>query len=103
MNKNKKITKTLKKNVKNLPQITLNLLIIRCFCFSNTSTIDRQIDRNIDRYKYIMNNEQMIAFVECFIHHRTGKEVRIAKPTKPNHYLLLTKAYENCKGFFIKH
>ena len=50
-----------------------------------------------------MGNEQMIAFVECFIHHRTGKEVRIAKPTKPSHYLLLTKAYENCKGFFIKH
>jgi len=49
-----------------------------------------------------MSNEQMIAVVECFIHHRTGKEIRIAKPTRPNHFLLLSKAYEICKGFFIK-
>jgi hypothetical protein len=49
-----------------------------------------------------MENEEMIAVVECFLHHRTDKEIRISKPTKPSHYLLLTKAYENCKGFFIK-
>jgi len=49
-----------------------------------------------------MDNREMIAIVECFIHHRTGKQIRIAKPSKPNHYLLLTKAYENCKAYFIK-
>jgi len=49
-----------------------------------------------------MDNNQMIAVVECFLHHRTGKEIRISKPNKPSHYLLLTRAYENCKGFFIK-
>lgn len=50
-----------------------------------------------------MRNEEMIAVVECFIHHRTNKQVRIAKPNTPQQYLLLTKAYEYCKGFFIKH
>jgi len=50
-----------------------------------------------------MNNETMIAILECFIHHRTGKEVRIAKPKNPHQFFLLTKAYENCKDFFIKH
>jgi hypothetical protein len=49
-----------------------------------------------------MSNEQMIAVVECFIHHRTNKEVRIARPRTPQQYLLLSKAYENCIGFFIK-
>jgi hypothetical protein len=49
-----------------------------------------------------MDNLQMIAMVECFIHHKTGKEIRIAKPNKPNQYLLLVKAFENCKHFFIK-
>jgi len=27
-----------------------------------------------------MNNETMIAIVECYIHHRTDKKVRIRKP-----------------------
>lgn len=49
-----------------------------------------------------MSNEQMIAVVECFIHHKTNKQVRIAKPTKPQHFLLLTKAYENSLPYFIK-
>jgi len=49
-----------------------------------------------------MSNVQMIAIVECFIHHRTGKQVRISKPTKPQHFLLLTKAYENSLPYFIK-
>jgi len=49
-----------------------------------------------------MSNIQMIAIVECFIHHRTGKQVRISKPTKPQHFLLLTKAYENSLPYFIK-
>ena len=49
-----------------------------------------------------MDVKTMVATVQCFIHHRTGKEVRIA-PVKPQHLFLLTKAYENCKGFFIKH
>jgi hypothetical protein len=49
-----------------------------------------------------MSNEQMIAVVECYIHHRVNKEVRIAKPKTPQQYLLLTKAYENCIGFFYK-
>ena len=44
----------------------------------------------------------MIAIVECFLHHKTGKQIRISKPTTPSHYLLLTKAYENCKAYFIK-
>jgi hypothetical protein len=54
-------------------------------------------------FKNNMRNEEMIAVVECFIHHRTNKQVRIAKPNTPQQYLLLTKAYEYCKGFFIKH
>jgi len=49
-----------------------------------------------------MSNEQMISVIECFIHHRTGKEIRIAKPITPQQYLLLSQAYENCIGFFIK-
>jgi len=50
-----------------------------------------------------MANEEMIAVIECYIHHRKNKQVRIAKPKTPQQYLLLTKAYENCIGFFIKH
>jgi|TARA_R110000772_G_scaffold84281_2_gene178010 hypothetical protein len=50
-----------------------------------------------------MRNEEMIATVECYIHHRTDKEIRIARPRNSNQFFLLTKAYENCKGFFIKH
>ena len=49
-----------------------------------------------------MSNEEMIAVVECYIHHRVDKEVRIAKPKTPQQYLLLAKAYENCIGFFYK-
>ena len=49
-----------------------------------------------------MDNRQMIAVVECFIHHRTGKQIRIAKPMSHNEFFLLTKAYENCKAYFIK-
>lgn len=45
----------------------------------------------------------MIAIVECFIHHKTNKQVRIAKPKTPHQFFLLTKAYEKCIGFFIKH
>ena len=50
-----------------------------------------------------MNNETMIAIVECYIHHRTDKKVRVRKPITHNEFFLLTKAYENCKDFFIKH
>jgi hypothetical protein len=50
-----------------------------------------------------MRNEDMIAIVECYIHHRTDKNIRITKPRTPKQYLLLSKAYENCKDFFIKH
>ncbi len=50
-----------------------------------------------------MRNEEMIAIVECFIHHKTNKQVRIAKPKTPHQFFLLTKAYEKCIGFFIKH
>jgi hypothetical protein len=50
-----------------------------------------------------MNNETMIATVECFIHHKADKEVRIRKPITHNEFFLLTKAYENCKDYFIKH
>jgi len=50
-----------------------------------------------------MDNKEMIAIVQCYIHHRTNKQVDIALPKTPNQYLLLTKAYEYCKGFFIKH
>ena len=49
-----------------------------------------------------MDNRQMIAVVECFIHHRTGKQIRIRKPMSHNEFFLLTKAYENCKAYFIK-
>lgn len=50
-----------------------------------------------------MSNEQMIAVVECYIHHRTNKQVRIAKPKTPQQYLKLTQAYESCIGFFHKY
>ena len=49
-----------------------------------------------------MDNREMIATVECYIHHRTNKQIRIA-PIKAKDLFLLTKAYENCKAFFIKH
>tara|TARA_R110000851_G_scaffold311442_1_gene471611 strand:- start:724 stop:876 length:153 start_codon:yes stop_codon:yes gene_type:complete len=49
-----------------------------------------------------MRVEAMIATVECFIHHRTFKEIRISKPRTPQQFFLLTKAYEKCKDFFIK-
>jgi hypothetical protein len=49
-----------------------------------------------------MRNEEMIAMVECFIHHKTGKQIRIEKPRNHHDFFLLTKAFENCKGFFIK-
>ena len=49
-----------------------------------------------------MENKEMVATVECFIHHRTGKEIRIAA-IKTKDLFLLTKAYENCKAYFIKH
>ena len=49
-----------------------------------------------------MSNEQMIAVLECFIHHKTNQEVRIQKPRTPSQYLLLSKCYENCIGLFIK-
>jgi hypothetical protein len=49
-----------------------------------------------------MRNEDMIAVLECFIHHRTNKEIRIAKPRTPQQYLLLTQYYEKCIPFFIK-
>jgi len=49
-----------------------------------------------------MSNDQMIMILECFIHHRTNKQIRIARPRTPQQYLLLSKAYENCIGFFIK-
>jgi hypothetical protein len=44
----------------------------------------------------------MISVVECYIHHKKNKEVRIARPRTPQQYMLLVKAYENCIGFFIK-
>ena len=50
-----------------------------------------------------MDNLQMIATIECYIHHKTGKEIRIAKPKTHQDFYLLTKAYENFKAFFIKH
>jgi len=50
-----------------------------------------------------MDNKEMIATVECFIHHKTGQEIRISDPKTHNQFFLLTKAYENCKAFFIKH
>jgi hypothetical protein len=50
-----------------------------------------------------MRNEDMIAIIECFIHHKTDKQIRITKPRTPQQYLLLSKAYENCKDYFIKH
>ena len=49
-----------------------------------------------------MRNEDMIAVIECFIHHKTDKQVRIAKPKTPQQYLLLTSCYEKCLPFFIK-
>lgn len=50
-----------------------------------------------------MRNEEMIAIVECYIHHLKGKEVRIAKPKNHHQFYLLSLAYEKCKHFFIKH
>ena len=50
-----------------------------------------------------MNVQQMIAMVQCYIHHKTGKEIQISQPKNPSHFFLLSKAYENCKGYFIKH
>ena len=50
-----------------------------------------------------MTNNEMIATIECYIHHRTNKQIRIQQPKGGNEFLLLVKAYENCKGFFIKH
>ena len=49
-----------------------------------------------------MRNEDMIAVLQCYIHHRTDKEITIAKPKTPQQYLLLVKAYENCVSYFIK-
>lgn len=51
----------------------------------------------------MLDNKQMIATLECYIHHRKNKEVRIAQPKTPQQYLLLTKAYEHCIKYFIKH
>ena len=50
-----------------------------------------------------MSNEQMISMIECFLHHKVNRNIRIAKPRTPQQYMLLVKAYENCKDFFIKH
>ena len=50
-----------------------------------------------------MGNLEMIATIECYIHHKTGKEIRISQPKNHNHFFLLTKAYESCKNYFIKH
>jgi len=44
----------------------------------------------------------MIAIIESYIHHKTGKEVRISKPRTPQQFLKLTKAYESCYRYFIK-
>ena len=49
-----------------------------------------------------MNNPTMIATVECFIHHKTNKQIRISQPRTPQQFFLLTKAYESCKDYFIK-
>ena len=49
-----------------------------------------------------MSNDQMIMIIECFIHHRAGKQVRISRPRTPQQYLLLAKMYENCIGWFVK-
>ena len=49
-----------------------------------------------------MSNEDMIAVLECFIHHKENKEIRIAKPKTPQQYLLLVSCYEKCIPFFIK-
>ncbi len=49
-----------------------------------------------------MSIEQMIATVECYIHHKKNVQVRIRKPQNPHHYFLLSKAYENCIEYFIK-
>lgn len=43
----------------------------------------------------------MIATVECYIHHRTNKEIRIAKPKTANQYYLLSLAFDKCKGYFL--
>jgi hypothetical protein len=50
-----------------------------------------------------MNNLEMIATIECYLHHKLDKEIRLNEPKTPRQFFLLTKAYENCKGFFIKH
>jgi uncharacterized Fe-S cluster-containing radical SAM superfamily enzyme len=48
-----------------------------------------------------MDNLQMIATIQCYIHHRTGREVNINQPRTHEQFFLLVKAYESCKGFFI--
>ena len=48
-----------------------------------------------------MSNEDMIAVLECFIHHRENKEIRIAKPKTPQQYLLLVSCYEKAIKNFI--
>ena len=50
-----------------------------------------------------MRNDEMIATVECYIHHLKDEEVRIAKPKNHHQFYLLSLAYEKCKDFFIKH
>jgi len=49
-----------------------------------------------------MSNEDMIAVLQCYIHHRTDKEITIAKPKTPQQHLLLVKAYESCIKYFKK-
>jgi len=50
-----------------------------------------------------MSNEEMISTIQCFIHHKTNRQIRILKPKTPSQFLLLTSLYQKCIGFFIKH
>jgi hypothetical protein len=50
-----------------------------------------------------MSNKEMISVIECFVHHRTGEQIRLTMPRTPQQYLLLTQAYEKCLPYFIKH
>ena len=50
----------------------------------------------------MVSNEMMVATLECYIHQVKGTEIKIQLPKTPQQYMLMVKAFENCKGNFIK-
>ena len=47
-----------------------------------------------------MRTEEMIALVQCYIHHKKGVEVNIVPPRNGRQYLLLRGAYDIAVKFF---